>query len=105
MEVESKGNCDARGGSGEVGCLQFLPSTWRMWAVEVLGYVPPMTQTNELYVATSMIQKWINQGYNNEQIATIWNSGGIVHKSGINSHGIAYNTRSYAQAVLKHIDS
>jgi len=103
MKVESGGYCKARGGSGEVGCLQFLPSTWRKWSTDVLGYVPPMTKTNELYVAVHKIQGWLDQGYSNEEIAVIWNSGGPVHKVGVNKHGIAYNTYKYARAVLAHL--
>lgn len=74
-----------------------------MWSKDVLGYVPPMTKTNELYVAVNKIQKWLDQGYTAEQVATIWNSGGPVHKSGVNGRGVAYNTYTYAQAVLKHL--
>lgn len=103
MEVETGGKCEARGGSGEVGCLQFLPSTWRMWSQDVLGYTPEMTKTNEMYVAVHKIQGWLDEGRTEEQCAIAWNSGGFEHKKGINSHGIAYNTYTYATSVLNNL--
>lgn len=105
MSVETGGQCEARGKSGEVGCLQFLPATWRRWSTEVLGYVPEMSQVNELYVAGRMIDAWLSQGLSNEQVATMWNSGGTTHRSGINRYGIAYDTRAYARSVLATLKS
>jgi len=103
MSVESGGNCDARGKSGEVGCMQFLPSTWKKWSTDVLGYVPEMNKTNELYVATHKIQGWLDAGYNVEQVATIWNSGGATHKKGVNKYGVPYDTLAYARLVLNQL--
>lgn len=103
MSVETGGNCDARGKSGEQGCLQYLPSTWAMWSKEVLGYVPEMTKTNELYVATKKIQRWMDSGYDVEEIACLWNSGTPTHKRGVNKYGVPYDTFAYAQAVIKHL--
>lgn len=100
MSVESGGNCDVRGKSGEVGCLQFLPSTWKMWSTDVLGYTAPITKVNELYVATLKIQQWLLQGMTAEQVAVMWNSGGIKHKKGINKYGVPYDTYAYARRVL-----
>jgi hypothetical protein len=103
MEVESGGNCNARGASGENGCLQFMPATWKMWSRDVLGYVPPMTKVNELYVAMHKIQGWLDMGYTAEQCALMWNSGGTVHKRGVNRWGVSYDTYAYARAVLAQL--
>ena len=101
MKVESGGNSEARGASGEIGALQFLPSTWNKWSSEVLGYVPKMTLTNELYVAAKMIDKWLAQGITENGIAQMWNTGrpGPCIK-GINKYGVAYDSCAYAKAVL-----
>jgi hypothetical protein len=103
MSVETGGECDVRGKSGEVGCLQFLPSTWKMYSTNVLGYVAPMTKVNELYVASVMIQSWLYEGLTDEQVAVRWNSGGIRHKKGVNKYGVAYDTYAYAKKVLSKI--
>jgi hypothetical protein len=103
MAVESGGDCTARGKSGEVGCLQFLPSTWAMWSTEVFGYVPEMSKINELYVASAKITKWLFQGHTEEQIAVLWNSGGTTHKKGVNKYGVPYDTFAYAKLVLSNL--
>ena len=74
-----------------------------MWSREVIGYVAPMTRTNERYVAAHKVQKWLDAGRTTEECALAWNSGGFVHRVGINSHGIAYNTYEYVDAVMKHL--
>jgi hypothetical protein len=80
-----------------------MPSTWAKWAYDVLGYVPPMTKVNELYVAVHKIQHWLDLGHTPEQIAVIWNSGGTTHKKGVNKWGVAYDTYEYARKVLAHL--
>jgi hypothetical protein len=103
MKVETGGICEARGKSGEYGCLQFLPSTWRQWSSDVLGYTPEMTKTNEMYVASVKIEGWLRDGLDPEQIAVMWNSGGTQHRVGVNKHGVPYNTYAYATKVLQNL--
>lgn len=108
-QVESGGNYDSKGGSGENGAYQFMPSTWASWskeyAAEVLGKSignMKMTPENQDAVAKWKIQQWLNQGLNAEQIAAKWNSGsetGWENKIGTNSKGVAYNVPAYVSKV------
>lgn len=116
--VESSGNYNAKGGSGENGAYQFMPSTWASWskdyAAQVLGKSVgnmAMTPENQDAVARWKIQSWLDQGLNAEQIAAKWNSGsetGWETKIGTNSKGVAYNVPAYVNKVtgaLKNIVS
>lgn len=90
------------GASGEVGCYQYLDSTYRDYAKKVLGYVPRRSYINERYVAVLMIQKWLNQGYSVYEIGLIWNGGEAKEKKGINSHGQEYDSARYARTVVAY---
>lgn len=100
-QVESGGNYNARGGSGEIGAYQFMPSSWKSWAGKYLGNAnAPMTQQNQDKVAQAKIQDLLNQGYNPQQVALIWNGGEPVVKKGVNRYGVAYDSGAYANKVL-----
>lgn len=100
-KVETGGNYNAKGQSGEGGAYQFMPSTWKGWAAEFLGNPnAPMTPANQDRVAMAKIQQLLNQGYNAQQIALIWNGGEPKVKKGVNQYGVAYDSGSYAQKVL-----
>ena len=100
-QVESGGNYSVKGASGESGAYQFMPATWKSWAKQYLGDAnAPMTQANQDKVATSKIQDLLNQGYNAQQIALIWNGGQPVVKKGVNKYGVKYDSGSYANKVL-----
>lgn len=100
-KVESNGNYNARGASGEFGAYQFMPSTWTDWAGAYLGNPnAPMTQQNQDQVAMAKISELIKQGYNEQQIALIWNGGSPNVKKGVNSYGVAYDSGAYANKVM-----
>lgn len=100
-QVESGGRYDAKGGSGEFGAYQFMPATWKGWANKYLGNAnAPMTPENQDKVALAKIQDLMNQGYNAQQIALIWNGGSPTIKSGTNKFGVKYDTGAYANKVL-----
>jgi hypothetical protein len=108
-KVESNGNYNAKGGSGENGAYQFMPSTWASWskdyANQVLGKSIgnlPMTPENQDAVAQWKIQSWLDQGLNPQQIAAKWNSGSEVgweNKIGTNKLGVKYNVPAYVNKV------
>lgn len=101
-QVESQGNYQARGASGETGAYQFMPNTWRQWAGEFLGNPnAPQTPENQDYVAIAKIDSLIRQGYGPQEIALIWNGGSPRVKKGVNKYGVAYDSGAYAQKVLK----
>jgi len=94
-----------KGASGETGCLQWLASTWNMWATEVLGYVPPMTPTNEYYVAAVKVSQWMEQGLSEAQIAGKWNTGRVGPCiRGINRHNVPYDSCEYERKVLAQLN-
>lgn len=100
--VESQGNYNAKGASGEIGAYQFMPSTWKQWAGEFLGDPnAPLTRENQDYVAQAKIDSLIGQGYGPEQIALIWNGGTPKRKSGVNKYGVKYDSGAYADKVLQ----
>jgi hypothetical protein len=100
-EVESGGDYNAKGGSGENGAYQFMPATWSQWAKQWLGNAnAPMTKENQDLVAERQIQSWIDKGYNPRQIALMWNGGTPKEKKGVNSFGVAYDSGAYADKVL-----
>ncbi len=89
--------CDKAGASGELkSCLQFLPATYAMWSKETIGYVAPLSKTNEMYVATLMVQKWLDKGYSDADVLRTWNQGHRGQcKKGTNSYGVKYNSCAY----------
>ncbi|HBY54585.1 MAG TPA: hypothetical protein DEH15_19380 [Marinilabiliales bacterium] len=103
-EVESGGNYQAKGGSGESGAYQFMPATWDAWSKQYLGYVAPMTQENQDKVAEAKINDLLNQGYSAKEIALIWNGGSTQIKSGTNKYGVKYDTGAYAEKVLNALN-
>ena len=104
-KVESSGNYQAKGGSGENGAYQFMPATWKEWAGKYLGNPnAPMTQQNQDKVATSKINDLLNQGYGPKEIALIWNGGQPKEKKGVNKYGVAYDSGAYANKVLKALN-
>lgn len=100
------GNREVAGATGEMKSrYQFLPSTWRGYAKEVLGDEnAPINLENENKVVYHKIKKWKEQGYNIGQIASIWNSGSPDHYDddwrGF-KNGVRYDTPAYATKVAK----
>ena len=103
-QVESSGNYEAKGASGENGAYQFMPATWKGWAKQWLGDAnAPMTKANQDMVAEKQIQSWLDQGYTAKEIALLWNGGSTKEKKGVNSKGVAYDSGAYARKVLAQL--
>jgi len=109
-QIESGGDYNAKGGSGENGAYQFMPGTWQSWssayADEVLNKSVAeleMTPENQDAVAKWKIHKWIDQGYTPQQIASMWNSGSPewAGKVGTNKHGVKYDVPAYVSKFSK----
>jgi hypothetical protein len=102
--VETGGNFNARGKSGEGGSFQHMPATWRHHSTLVYGYVKEMTPEREWYVVTKLLDKWLSEGMTESQIALRWNAGGATKcSSGINSKGVHYDSCAYQQKVLAQL--
>ena len=113
-QVESGGNYNAKGASGEKGAYQFMPATWESWsreyAREALGVDTPlsMSKSNQDFVAEFKIQQWLDQGLTPQQIAAKWNSGSEVgweNKVGVNSKGVKYDVPGYVSKVIGALSS
>lgn len=104
VQVETGGKCSAIGKTGERGCFQFMPGTWRYWSTHVLGYVAEQTPITERYVALHKIQYHLNQGYNEAELFLIWNQGNAGPcSSGVNSAGVRYDSCSYKNKGLAQL--
>lgn len=82
-----------------------MPDTWVGVSKEITGKVLPQSPLNEEYVAVKKIQKLLNEGHTEREVALIWNGslGGSeqpIEKKGTNSKGVKYDTKLYAFKVL-----
>ena len=55
--------------------FQFTPQTWKNYSKEILGQDAPITNDNEVKVVQAKVSKWIDEGKNTSQIASMWNAG------------------------------
>jgi hypothetical protein len=103
IREKETGNKPIAGGSGEiVSRYQYMPSTWKQWAGEILGDSnAPTTLENENKVAYTKIKEWKDKGLRPDQIAAKWNSGGTeyVGKVGVNSAGVKFDVPAYVADV------
>lgn len=96
-------NCDhLRGASGEVGCFQTMPSTWKSWARTILKYDARPTYENQRYVVSRILEAWDKEGLTDTQ--KLWRYNGTDRKgnchAGTNAKGVKYDSCGYALAVL-----
>lgn len=97
------------GKSGEMKSIfQYTPETWKLYSKEILGREVPLNADYETYVTNEKVKKWIDEGHNTSQIASMWNAGPSKpnaykekHK-GINKFGVKYDTPTYAKKVLDY---
>jgi hypothetical protein len=102
-------NKTSAGQSGEMKSIfQFTPATWKGYSKEVFGHEMPLNNDNETYVVKHKVKKWIDEGKTTSQIASMWNAGEghpDAYKEdwrGTNSHGVNYDTPTYAKNVVKY---
>ena len=108
-KVESGGNINAVGASGEGGSYQFLPSTWNESAKKYGINVPleQATAGQQNAVAYNIVKEWKDKGYNVTQIASMWNAGSGRPNAfkenwrGVNDKGVAYDTPAYVAKVAQ----
>jgi hypothetical protein len=96
--LESSGNYQKSGASGEYGAYQIMPSTWQKYCTELFGRVFEPTEYNQ-----DMIVYWKLKGlsaiYNVNEIAAIWNSGKPtwIGRKGVNKFGVKYDVEAYVR--------
>lgn len=78
-----------------------MPTTWNHHSTLVYGEVRPMTVEREWYVVTTLLDKWLQDGLSEAQIALRWNAGGSTQcSSGVNRHGVFYDSCAYVKKIL-----
>ena len=99
IETGTNKNCaNIRGGSGEVGCWQILPSTLeglkKKHNIQVKGYSYEVQKQATIAEMKSHVLK----GYTPEQTFKVWNSGNLRPCSrGTNRWGVKYDSCKYVQ--------
>lgn len=95
------------GKSGEMKSIfQFEPATWKADSTAIFGKATPLTPDNETYVMKQKVLKWIDEGKNVEEMASIHNSGNPdaykENHKGVNKYGVRYDTPAYASGVANY---
>jgi hypothetical protein len=81
--------------------MQYMPGTWRAYSTKVYGKVLEKTPEREWYVTVKMIEMWLSQGHDADNIARIWNQGNAGPcVKGTNKYGVAYDSCAYERAVV-----
>jgi len=103
-QVESGGNYNAKGESGEYGAYQFTGPTWDCYCQKLtrqkLSIKDNRTQDS---IAELKVRYLLDKGYSVEQVSSIWNCGSPVYekKFGVNRRGVYYNVPKYVEKFLK----
>ena len=107
IETQGHPNCgNIKGGSGEKGCLQFQPATWRAYSSALYGEVLPITPEREREVAVFKVQQWLDAGYSPRQTFLFWNQGNPSPcKSGVNKFGVRFDSCAYANKGIALLGS
>ena len=101
--VESGGNYDARGASGEHGAYQWMPGNYEAGAKKYGIVATDKSPINQDKVAYNTLKEWKDQGLTPAQIAAKWNSGsstGWEKKVGTNKQGVKYDVPAYVGNVI-----
>lgn len=110
-QVESGGNFQAKGASGEYGAYQWEPATWAANSSAAGINVPldQATPAQQNEVAYKTLASWKSQhpDWNIGNYASAWNAGAgapdayLDNNIGTNSKGVSYNTPAYAKKVAE----
>lgn len=101
--VESGGNYEARGASGEHGAYQWMPGNYEAGAKKYGIDPKDKNPINQDKVAYNTLKEWKDQGLTPAQIAAKWNSGsstGWEKKVGTNKQGVKYDVPAYVGNVI-----
>ncbi|MDD4970822.1 MAG: hypothetical protein PHT07_15450 [Paludibacter sp.] len=100
--IESRGNYDKPGDSGEIGAYQFMPKTWKNACKKYVGKYLIPTKENQDLIAFRSVEDLVSQKYSISQIASIWNSGyPNCTKVGITITGVPFDVPAYRAYFVK----
>ena len=99
--VESGGVYDTKGASGEYGAYQFTKPTWRMYSYLYFREILDMTPENQDKVARRKVEKLVDNGFSDKEIASFWNSGRRDWRGrvGVNQWGVRYDVPNHVRKV------
>jgi len=98
--IESGGNYQVMGATKDFGAYQFIPSTWKHLCKKYFGKQLDITiSENQDNVASKWVEELIDKGYNELQIASVWNCGSPKWegKVGTNSAGVKYDVPNHVK--------
>lgn len=83
-----------------------LPSTYKAYSIQVLGYVAEPTPITTEYVATVSVQRML-ETETVEQVLLSWNSGEGAKKcsSGVNKNGTPFDSCRYVQKGMNYYNN
>lgn len=107
--IETKNNtkCIKRGASGEIGCYQFLPSTYNNLSKkhfkEVKGFTLEVEQKLVELEVIDLIEK---KKLTPDKVFLYWNSGQYKRCSkGVNKYGVRYDSCTYVVNSMRYFKS
>lgn len=109
----------SEGQSGEMKSIyQYTPGTWKSAAKQFLGSSDaPLNSDTETFVTMQRVNKWLQQGYNPQQIFSMWNAGpgepnayegkfsNGESATGMNKYGVKYNVPKYVDTAMNYLNS
>lgn len=100
-QVETGGDYNASGKSGERGAYQWMPGNYEAMAKEAGLDPTDFSPVNQDKAAYHRVKSLLDQGYTQSQVASLWNSGSPdwQGKVGVNKEGIAYDVPAYVEKV------
>lgn len=102
--IESGGNYEQKGKSGEYGAYQWMPESFEQFSYRYYGELLDITlPENQDKVARRKVEELVDAGYSDEAVAAIWNSGshlGWENKKGRNKHGVVYDVPKYVNKFI-----
>lgn len=100
--IETNGNYQVKGASGEIGAYQFMPDTFRRLSIIHFGTTTKMTNENQDKLAYLEAKRLLVKGYSEKDIALTWNQGNRGQcKRGVNKFGVKYDSCAYAEKFMK----
>lgn len=99
--VESGGDYERKGASGEYGAYQFTKASWRMYSYLYFEELLPMTKEYQDSVAYVKVKNLVNAGFTDLEIASIWNCGKPDWKGrkGVNRDGVRYDVPHHVKKI------
>jgi hypothetical protein len=103
IETGNKKDCaNVRGGSGEIGCWQILPSTLEGLKKKHKIQVKGTSYEVQRLATIEEIKSHVIKGYTPAQTFLKWNSGNLRPcRKGVNKWGVKYNSCEYVNKAIK----